>query len=352
VWDQQNYLLEADGSNVVTTVYTNEPQIYGRLTSTTHQGSSKYHHIDAIGSIRATTDATAVGIGTALFSCWGATVQSSFVQSPAFQWSGSQGVYADGEIGAYCIRRREYIPSLARWGAVDPMRCASGGEYTFAANRSIVFADPSGLFWQPNDFDDEELIDQLLANPGWHCRSSGGVPGGFGSLFSCNAPNVCGELTHRFDFATRVFRVTPRPRLCDQIDGLVIGIAGSITAILNLIPQPLTIRRRCLNPFCRHCTDTKKLPRVNTACASATTVTSDTMARLVLTLLALVSALTGNLAIGGAVAIVEHALDKIKELDEVLNALGLKRTDCEFDFVIQLVATIDPFLGKCCQRPS
>jgi hypothetical protein len=31
---------------------------------------------------------------------------------------------------------------------------------TFAANRSLVFADPSGLFWQPNDFDDEELIDQ------------------------------------------------------------------------------------------------------------------------------------------------------------------------------------------------
>ncbi|MFN6106817.1 MAG: hypothetical protein ACK5TO_13990, partial [Planctomycetaceae bacterium] len=31
---------------------------------------------------------------------------------------------------------------------------------TSAANRSLVFADPSGLFWQPNDFDDEELIDQ------------------------------------------------------------------------------------------------------------------------------------------------------------------------------------------------
>ena len=33
IWDEDNLLAEADGTNTVNTVYTNEPEHYGNLVS-------------------------------------------------------------------------------------------------------------------------------------------------------------------------------------------------------------------------------------------------------------------------------------------------------------------------------
>ena len=57
IWDDQNYLAEADGSDTINVVYTNEPEQYGNLVSTRISGSTSYHHFDAIGSTRQLTNA-------------------------------------------------------------------------------------------------------------------------------------------------------------------------------------------------------------------------------------------------------------------------------------------------------
>ena len=52
LWDGDNILAETDGSDTVTTVYTNEPQQYGNLISQRSGTTTSYFHFDALGSTR------------------------------------------------------------------------------------------------------------------------------------------------------------------------------------------------------------------------------------------------------------------------------------------------------------
>src|SRR5262245_33363414 len=52
IWDQENILLETDGSNVTQVVYTLQPAGYGSLISQRRSSTTTYYLYDALGSTR------------------------------------------------------------------------------------------------------------------------------------------------------------------------------------------------------------------------------------------------------------------------------------------------------------
>jgi hypothetical protein len=57
IWDERNHLAEADATNTINVVYTNEPQQYGNMVSSRISGTTSYHQFDALGSTRQLTNA-------------------------------------------------------------------------------------------------------------------------------------------------------------------------------------------------------------------------------------------------------------------------------------------------------
>src|SRR4029450_5202274 len=89
IWDEDNLLAESDGSNVVQTVYTNEPQQYGNLVSSRISGATSYHHFDAIGSTRQLTNAAGAVTDTVTYDAWGNVVNRTGSTSMMRLWIGS-----------------------------------------------------------------------------------------------------------------------------------------------------------------------------------------------------------------------------------------------------------------------
>src|SRR5262249_25042799 len=56
VWDEQNYLAETDGSDVVQVVYTTEPYLHGELVSQRTSIAPSFFHFDGLGSTRQLTN--------------------------------------------------------------------------------------------------------------------------------------------------------------------------------------------------------------------------------------------------------------------------------------------------------
>src|SRR5262245_65259128 len=97
IWDEQNYLAETDVSNVVQTVYTNEPQQYGNLISSRLSGTTSYHHFDAVGSTRQLTNTAATVTDTVLYDAWGNVVNRTGTARVAMLWIADAGYYFDIE---------------------------------------------------------------------------------------------------------------------------------------------------------------------------------------------------------------------------------------------------------------
>src|SRR5258708_1236708 len=68
IWDDENVLAEADASDTINVVYTNEPQEYGNLVSTRISGTTSYHHFDALGSTRQLTNAAGTTTDTVVYT--------------------------------------------------------------------------------------------------------------------------------------------------------------------------------------------------------------------------------------------------------------------------------------------
>ena len=95
IWDENNLLAEADGSNVVQTVYTNEPEQYGNLISSRISGTTSYHHFDALGSTRQLTNAA----GTVTDTPWSPPMQSTAMRTVMNEFHPSCTAPARGETG-------------------------------------------------------------------------------------------------------------------------------------------------------------------------------------------------------------------------------------------------------------
>src|SRR6266404_3432002 len=97
IWDEQNYLAEADENNAVQTVYTNEPQQFGNLISSRISGTTSYHHFDALGSTRQLTNAAGTTTDTMVYDAWGRMLIRTGTTALALLWLGRIGYYSDNE---------------------------------------------------------------------------------------------------------------------------------------------------------------------------------------------------------------------------------------------------------------
>jgi RHS repeat-associated protein len=145
IWDEQNYLAEADGNDAINVVYTNEPRHHGNLISTRISGASSYHHFDAIGSARQLTNLSGTLTDTAIYDAWGAIISRSGSTTINLLWVGELGYYYDSDVGLSYVRLRHYSSTTIRWASADPMEFDGGlNRLTYASNSPLAIFDPSG----------------------------------------------------------------------------------------------------------------------------------------------------------------------------------------------------------------
>jgi len=146
IWDEDNLLAEADGSDTIHTVYTNEPQQYGNLISSRISGTTSCHHFDALGSTRQLTNAVGGTTDTMIYDAWGNVVSRTGTTGANHLWVGERGYYLDVELSSFHVGQRTYTSSYARWMSPDPLPMRAPSElYGYCRNRPIAFIDPSGL---------------------------------------------------------------------------------------------------------------------------------------------------------------------------------------------------------------
>jgi RHS repeat-associated protein len=145
----ENYVAEADATNTVNVVYTNEPQGYGNLVSTRISTTTAYHHFDAIGSTRQLTNSSGTTTDTVIYDAWGIVAQRSGSTSLGLLWIGQVGYYSDVERTLCYVRRRIYLPAIGRWASEDPLYeillAADVNPYRYVGNRPAMEVDPPGL---------------------------------------------------------------------------------------------------------------------------------------------------------------------------------------------------------------
>jgi RHS repeat-associated protein len=146
IWDEDNLLIEADGTNTINVVYTNEPRQYGNHISTRIAGTTSYHHFDALGSTRQLTNSAGTVTDTMVYDAWGNVVSRTGTTGISMLWIGEVGYYTDSETGLLSVRRRPYGPATGRWTTIDPTPPIIGLIwFVYAENSPISVSDPSGL---------------------------------------------------------------------------------------------------------------------------------------------------------------------------------------------------------------
>jgi RHS repeat-associated protein len=163
-WDEQNYLAEADGTNTINVVYTNEPEQHGDLVSSRISGTTSYHHFDALGSTRQLTSGAGSTTDTVIYDSWGNIVNRSGSTPARLLWIGVVGYYADPETGLTWVRARAYRPIIARWASADPL--GLGEElnlYVYVRNTPSSATDPSGAACAPKECPERntELVSRV-----------------------------------------------------------------------------------------------------------------------------------------------------------------------------------------------
>ncbi len=120
---------------------------FGTLLSQNTTRGREYTHLDALGSVRATTDSTGNVNARLDYDPYG---QPTSTQTPGP--STSRFGYAQGEsiAGLYHYGERHYDPSLMRWTQPDPLLNADDirqvNRYAYVGGDPVNFTDPDGEF--------------------------------------------------------------------------------------------------------------------------------------------------------------------------------------------------------------
>ena len=130
VYDSQQYLLETDGSNVITAVYSQEPGSYSNLNSQYRYNGSlwipSYHHYDSLGSTMELTDADQGITDTYQYDAFGSLVSRTGETVNPFQWLGRVGYYLVSDTGLVYVIMRTYDPVAGVWTTLDLLRFVNG----------------------------------------------------------------------------------------------------------------------------------------------------------------------------------------------------------------------------------
>jgi RHS repeat-associated protein len=147
IWDSQNILLETDGDNASTCLYTLKPLAYGNLISQHRSDASHFYHFDALGSTQQLTDSSQSVTDGYLYEGHGKLLIASGTTVNPFRWVGMMGYFYDADILEYYIRARHYGHTLAKWFSKDPIGYLAGDDnlYRYVGNSVVNLVDPAGL---------------------------------------------------------------------------------------------------------------------------------------------------------------------------------------------------------------
>ncbi|MEX0718927.1 MAG: RHS repeat-associated core domain-containing protein [Planctomycetaceae bacterium] len=166
MWDPEddNIIMEKDGSGNVLAVYTHEPGLHGELISMRRDNQTNYFHYDGQGNTRALTDQNQEITDVYRYDAFGdertkGRAPMNTTVNP-FRFGGAHGYYTDVETGRVNVRARTYEPANARWTSKYPIGAATSANlYLYGMNNPLSFVDPSGLVAQTT------LIGALLPCP-------------------------------------------------------------------------------------------------------------------------------------------------------------------------------------------
>jgi len=143
IYDNEDILLELDGSNNITARYTHGPGIDEPLI-VEKGGASFFYHADGLGSVTEITDAAGIAKQRYTYSSFGrieSQLDSSFVQPYTFT-----AREFDPETDLYHYRARQYDWKTGRFTTEDPIRFDGGMNfYIYVDNNPIRDIDPFAL---------------------------------------------------------------------------------------------------------------------------------------------------------------------------------------------------------------
>jgi len=144
IYDNEDILLELDGSNNIVARYTHGPGIDEPLVME-RGGQSFFYHADGLGSISEITDATGAVKRRYTYSSFGkieSQLDPNVVQPYTFT-----ARELDAEAGFYHYRIRSYDPSTGRFMQEDPIGFSGGTNfYRAVGNNPTTYLDPFGLY--------------------------------------------------------------------------------------------------------------------------------------------------------------------------------------------------------------
>ena len=148
VYDNEDILLELNGSNAIVARYTHGPGIDEPLIMEKNS-QSFYHHADGLGSITDLTNQTGTVVQRYTYSSFGkieSQLDPNFVQPYTFT-----SREFDTETGLFYYRKRYYDPTIGRFSSEDPAGFGGGiNFYTYVSENPIGRTDPFGLDWLAN----------------------------------------------------------------------------------------------------------------------------------------------------------------------------------------------------------
>lgn len=119
----------------------------GSLLEAVGSSSTTYYHQDALGSIRALTDANGNLVGTFTYTPFGTLAASTGTVTTPFMFAGQ---YHDSENGFYYLRARYYDPSTAQFLSRDPLVAQTRSPYGYVGGNPMNRVDPTGLQFGPD----------------------------------------------------------------------------------------------------------------------------------------------------------------------------------------------------------
>jgi RHS repeat-associated protein len=142
VYDNEDIILEYDGTNTLQASYTHGPGIDEPLIME-RGGQSFFYHTDGLGSITDLTDSTGAVIQSYVYDSFGNVINQTGSVVNTYTYTGRE---LDSESGLYYYRARYYNPTIGRFLQEDPIGFLGGiNKFVYTLNNPINFTDPSGL---------------------------------------------------------------------------------------------------------------------------------------------------------------------------------------------------------------
>jgi len=142
IYDNEDILLELDGTNNITARYTHGPGIDEPLIME-KAGASFFYHADGLGSITEITNQSGTIVQAYTYSSFGkieSQLDPTFVQPYTFT-----AREFDPETGLYHYRERQYDWRTGRFTTQDPIGFLGGiNFYVYVWNNPAKFTDPFG----------------------------------------------------------------------------------------------------------------------------------------------------------------------------------------------------------------